>query len=458
MSKATTIVAVSTPQAMSALAIIRLSGGSARGIAQKIIDRSMASWPSHSSRFCRIVQNDVVIDEVMLNWYQGPHTFTGEDTVEISCHGSTYIVQQILALLTQHGAVPAQAGEFTMRAFLNGKMDLSQAEAVADLIASESAAAHHIAMHQMRGGFSNEINSLREELIQFASLIELELDFAEEDVEFADRSQLIALLEKIRGIIATLIQSFEYGNAVKNGIPVAIAGAPNAGKSTLLNALLNEDKAIVSNIPGTTRDVIEDTVTLDGIQFRFIDTAGIRQHTDDEIEKLGIARSHAKIEQAQIVLYCGSAIANDNATGEDIAGAAQKVNELRSQYPGKKIFLIATKADHADALNEKDLFGALPVAAKSKNVEKLKTALVQYIQQLNTGYNNVVVTNVRHLNALNKAQASLNAAYSGLTGNTTADLVAMDIRATLHYLGEITGTISTEDLLGNIFSKFCIGK
>jgi tRNA modification GTPase len=458
VSNTSTIYALSTPSGTGALALIRVSGNKAITLLECICDRKLANLEPNKSIFCRIKHKDIVIDEVVLTYFKGPHSFTGEDTIEISCHGSSFIIQQILNLLEEYGGTMAQPGEFSMRAFLNGKMDLSQAEAVADLIASENEASHSIAMNQLRGGFSDEIKLLREELINFASLIELELDFAEEDVEFANRKQLLALVDKINGILNTLINSFEYGNAIKNGIPVAIVGAPNAGKSTLLNALVNEEKAIVSAIPGTTRDVIEDTVTIEGIQFRFIDTAGIRGNVNDEIEKIGIERSFEKIEQAQIVLYCGSAVKDDNTTGENILIAKEKVEELKEKYPNKKIILVATKTDKGNTIDKPKVPHAIFISAKNKNVDELKNSLLVHVRNQKTSYNNVIVTNVRHLNALKKAQESLLRASNGLTDKLSGDLVAMDIRSSLHYLGEITGTISTEDLLGNIFSKFCIGK
>jgi tRNA modification GTPase len=458
VSNNTTIYALSTPPGTGALGLIRVSGNKAISLVECIADRKLTALEPNKSIFCRIKRKNVIIDEVVLTYFKGPHSFTGEDTVEIACHGSSFIIQQVLNLLEEYGGTMAQPGEFSMRAFLNGKMDLSQAEAVADLIASENEASHSIAMHQLRGGFSNEIKLLREELINFASLIELELDFAEEDVEFANRKQLLALVEKINGILSTLINSFEYGNAIKNGIPVAIVGAPNAGKSTLLNALVNEEKAIVSSIPGTTRDVIEDTVTVEGIQFRFIDTAGIRGNASDEIEKIGIGRSFEKIEQAQIVLYCGSAVKDDNITGENILLAKEKAEELKEKYPNKKIILVATKTDKGNTIDKPKVPHAIFISAKNKNIDELKNSLLVHVRKQKTSYNNVIVTNVRHLNALKKAKANLDKANEGLTNKISGDLIAMDIRSCLQYLGEITGTISTDDLLGNIFSKFCIGK
>ncbi len=458
MSKTTTIYALSTPQGIGALALIRVSGPNAIPLLEKIVDRKLNTLEHGKAIFCRIQSKGNIIDEIILTYFKDPNSFTGENTIEISTHGSPFIIGEILKLLEEFGGTMAQPGEFSQRAFLNGKMDLSQAEAVADLIASENEAAHSIAMNQLRGGFSNEIKILREELINFASLIELELDFSEEDVEFANREQLVKLLEKINSILNLLIDSFKYGNAIKNGIPVAIIGAPNAGKSTLLNALLNEEKAIVSAIPGTTRDVIEDTVTFEGIQFRFIDTAGIRGNVNDEIEKIGIERSFEKIEQAQIVLYCGSAVKDDNTTGENILLAKVKAEELKQKYPDKKIILVATKTDKGNTIDKPKAPQAIFISAKTKNIDELKSSLIVFIRKQKTSYNNVIVTNVRHHSALIKARESLLRANEGLTNKISGDLIAMDIRQSLHYLGEITGTISTEDLLGNIFGKFCIGK
>ncbi|HLP13745.1 MAG TPA: tRNA uridine-5-carboxymethylaminomethyl(34) synthesis GTPase MnmE [Flavobacteriales bacterium] len=448
MQNRSTICSLSTAPSGGALAIIRMSGPNALSIFSNL---SVATFKSHEAKLCQLIYKKELVDEAVVTFFEQGKSFTGEDTLEITCHASNYITQKILGALCECGAVPARPGEFTMRAFMNGRMDLSQAEAIADLIASESKASHEIAMQQMRGGFSSEIKTLREELINFASLIELELDFAEEDVEFADRKQLTGLFEKINSGIEKLIASFEYGNVIKNGVPVAIVGVPNAGKSTLLNALLNEEKAIVSNIAGTTRDVIEDTIFIEGIQFRFIDTAGLRNETSDEIEKVGIERAYSKIDQSSIVLYCCSAKTND--TNEDLTEARKKVISLQKAHPSKNILLVGTKADE-DLRKEDVIF----VSAKEKRISALKQELVSIMKNKQESAGNIVVTNVRHLDALKKAHASLGAASAGIRMGSSGDLVAMDIRATIHYLGEITGTISTEDLLGNIFSKFCIGK
>ncbi|HYG50729.1 MAG TPA: tRNA uridine-5-carboxymethylaminomethyl(34) synthesis GTPase MnmE [Flavobacteriales bacterium] len=459
MQNRSTICSLSTASS-GALAIVRMSGENALTVFAHL---SNAKLKSHEAKLCQLVYQNELIDEAVVTFFEKGKSFTGEDTVEITCHGSPYITQKLLEILNTCGAVPAQPGEFTMRAFLNGRMDLSQAEAVADLIASESKAAHDIAINQMRGGFSNEIKQLREELVNFASLIELELDFAEEDVEFADRKQLMELFEKINTGIEKLIASFEYGNAIKNGVPVAIVGAPNVGKSTLLNVLLNEEKAIVSNIPGTTRDVIEDTLTIEGILFRIIDTAGIRQNPDSEIEKIGIERTYEKIKQASLVLYLAVMDADWESNAETVHNAYEEAQKIQDKFPEKKVWLIGTKSDlipkTTDALLWPHKIPLLGISAKTRQgIDALKHLMVEYVRKKEINYNTVVVTNVRHLAVLKKAHASLEAAKKGLLNQLSGDLVAMDIRATIHYLGEITGTISTEDLLGNIFSKFCIGK
>ena len=448
----TTICALSTHPGRGAIALIRVSGNDTFGIVQKIFSKDISNAKSHTLIFGEIKDGNTLIDEVLLSIFRNPKSFTGEDSIEISCHGSKFIQQQILSLLIKHGAVMASPGEFTMRAFLNGKMDLSQAEAVADLIASHSFKAHDIAMKQMRGGFSQEIKKLREELINFASLIELELDFSEEDVEFADRKLFTELITRIQQTIKKLIDSFALGNVLKNGVPVAIVGVPNSGKSTLLNALLNEERAIVSEIAGTTRDSIEDEIIIDGIEFRFIDTAGIRE-TQDKIEKIGIEKTFEKINEAEIILYLFEA--NDTT-------ARKYVSVIREKIKGshKKLIPVANKIDLREnagiKIEDPDLISIS--ALDKKNIDELKKALVKYITEKQSGTDDIIVTNARHHAALLKAQLALNNVERGLHAGTTGDLLAIDIRATLHHLGEITGTISTEDLLGNIFSKFCIGK
>ena len=385
--------------------------------------------------------------------FKGNKSFTGEESVEIAAHGSPYILQAILKTLTAAGCRMAEPGEFTMRAFMNGKMDLSQAEAVADLIASQSRNAHEIALKQLRGKFSTELKDLREKLIHFASLVELELDFAEEDVEFADRKELKLLLEEVLLYLKRLIQSFELGNAIKNGVPVAIVGEPNTGKSTLLNQLLGEERAIVSNIAGTTRDVIEETLNIDGILFRLIDTAGIREGAE-EIEAMGIERSFAKIELATIVL-CMADLSRANHFEQVISWAKQ----LLQKHPNKKVLIVANKSDIAQKEIEKCEINTIKLSAKSgHNIEELKSVLVQQVLGNFDLNQDTIVSNARHVEALEKTVRSLEQARSGLEANVTADFVAMDIRQAMYWLGTITGQISEDDLLANIFSKFCIGK
>jgi len=464
--KQTTICALSTAPGMGAIALIRISGPEAIAIATKITGKNFDSFTSHSAHFARIKRADKsIIDEVVVTVFHEGKSFTGEATFEIACHGSTFIQQEILRLLLENGCSMAAPGEFTMRAFLNGLLDLSQAEAVGDLIASETARSHEVAMNQMRGGFSNELKVLREKLINFASLVELELDFAEEDVEFADRTQLKALIEEVLAYIQRLIRSFELGNVLKNGVPVAIVGAPNTGKSTLLNQLLGEDRAIVSNVAGTTRDVIEETMNIDGILFRLIDTAGIRSDAE-AIEAMGIERSHEKIKQAKIVLllsdFSNAASASEGHASMSPTEAGTWAEELHSTYPEKHFLILGNKVDMRATSNEFDWEFAtpfLPISAKSGiGIADVTAWLVKQItQDFNSGQE-TIVTNLRHLEALQRTETALLAAKNGVTTNITGDFIAMDIRQAMYDLGTITGDISTEDLLGNIFSKFCIGK
>jgi tRNA modification GTPase len=454
-----TICALATPQGIGAIAMIRLSGPDAIAISQKIFSRDLSKVESHKAVFGKIQADGEIVDEVVLVLYRNPHSFTGEDSVEITCHASPFIQQEILRLLSENGAILAREGEFSMRAYLNGKMDLSQAEAIADIIASESAAAHRMAMHQMRGGYSEKINSLREELINFASLIELELDFAEEDVEFADRTQLNELLARVLKMIQDLAGSFRIGNVIKNGVPVAIVGEPNVGKSTLLNALLNEDRAIVSDIAGTTRDTIEDNLIIEGIQFRFIDTAGIRE-TTDQIESLGIERTLSKVKDASIIL-CMVNIAKENK--EEIE--AEIANISKRMVAGQKLIIIANKIDQANKADlEKvssirDRFQVVELSAREGlGMDELRRDLLAYVKEDPAASQQIIVSNARHYQALKRAEESLLAVKDGLENGVSSDLVAMDIRQGIYHLGEITGQISTDDLLGNIFSKFCIGK
>ncbi|MGV3631048.1 MAG: tRNA uridine-5-carboxymethylaminomethyl(34) synthesis GTPase MnmE [Bacteroidota bacterium] len=462
-NKQDTICALSTAAGAGAIAVIRISGAKAFEITDRVFSRSISGVPSHTVHFGRLLRADgSELDEVLLTVLQEGKSFTGEQTVEIACHGSQYIQQEILKLLLQNGCRMAEAGEFTMRAFLNGKMDLSQAEAVADLIASESRKAHEIAMNQMRGKFSNELKDLREKLIHFASLVELELDFAEEDVEFADRSELKALVSEVIAYIQRLVESFELGNAIKNGVPVAIAGSPNTGKSTLLNQLLGEERAIVSNIAGTTRDTIEEALNIDGILFRLIDTAGIREvnetHESDKIEAIGIERSYEKIRQAQIVLL----LTDSESYLAEKEPFENWVQEVKTAHPDKKILVLFNKVDTVDPVSLPKTVGglsALAISAKhNTGIDELKSSMVDLILYNKDLEQSTIVTNARHIEALEKALFSLNQAQNGLATGITGDFVAMDIRQAMFHIGSITGDISTDDLLGNIFSKFCIGK
>ncbi len=449
---APTIIALSTPQGVGAIALIRLSGAKAIEEVNDVFKgKNLNEHKSHSLHFGKIMQGDEVLDEVVVGIYRAPNSYTSENIAEISCHASPFIINSIINLLLSRGVVLAKPGEFTMRAFLNGKLDLSQAEAVADLIASKSASAHKIAMNQMRGGFSNELAVLRKQLIDFAALIELELDFSEEDVEFADRSQLTFLIDTISLKIKTLLQTFETGNAIKNGIPIVIAGKPNVGKSTLLNTLLNEERAIVSAIAGTTRDTVEDELILNGISFRFIDTAGLRQ-TTDEIEAIGVARSLEKIKQAAIVLL----ICTPEQAREEII-AQQK--EL-ADYEVKNI-LIINKADLLNIEKKQNYATLEPVFISAKNkigIEELKNKLLQQINLTSLNDNEVIVSNLRHAEALRETEKALSATKTGLASKISGDFVATDIRRALYHLGEITGSIANEDLLDSIFFNFCIGK
>lgn len=458
-----TIVALATPSGAGAIAIIRISGKQAIPIADLVFEsvkkKQLEKQKTHTLHLGHIVEGPRVLDQVLVSLFKGPNSYTGEDTIEISCHGSTFIQQQIIQLLLRKGCRMAQAGEFTMRAFLNGKLDLSQAEAVADLIASDNEASHQIAMQQMRGGFSSEIAKLREELLNFASLIELELDFSEEDVEFADRSQFRELIQRIEFVLKRLIDSFAVGNVIKNGIPVAIVGEPNVGKSTLLNALLNEERAIVSDIAGTTRDTIEDELIIDGIGFRFIDTAGIRE-TQDVVESIGIQKTFEKIEAAQVVMYL-----IDGGKLNDISweNTRVEVEKLKNQYPLKPLMVLCNKQDLVSDTQQVVLQQHLPelmfLSAKSNiGIENLKERLLSFVDSGALRNNETIVTNTRHYDALLKALEEIEKVKWGLQTQLPADLMAIDIRQALYYFGEITGQVSNDELLGNIFANFCIGK
>ena len=449
-----TICALATPNGIGAIAMIRISGSDTLSIVSSLFSKDLREKKSHTANFGYFKsQAGEIIDEVLITVFEKGKSFTGEESAEIACHASPYIQQQILNALIAAGCRLAEPGEYTMRAFMNGKLDLSQAEAVADLIASQSKNAHDIALKQLRGGFSSELKDLRERLIHFASLVELELDFAEEDVEFADRTELKQLVSDVLTYIDRLATSFELGNAIKNGVPVAIVGAPNTGKSTLLNQFLGEERAIVSNIAGTTRDVIEEVLNIDGILFRLIDTAGIREGAE-EIEAMGIERSKEKIQQAQIVL-CLADSSLENSLDEVVEWA----QEIKTSYPDKKIIILANKADISQEKIEKCEIATLSISAKvGLGIPELKEKLVELVTGDFDLTNDTIVSNVRHYDALRRTAVSLEKAKYNLENGITADFVAMDIRQAMYDLGTITGDISTDDLLGNIFSKFCIGK
>lgn len=461
-----TIVALATPSGSGAVAIIRMSGKEAiriaAGVFESVSGKDITRQKSHTIHLGILKDGTKVIDQVLLSLFKNPHSYTGEDVVELSCHGSPFIQQQIIQLLLRNGCKMAQPGEFTLRAFLNGKLDLSQAEAVADLIASDNEASHQIAMQQMRGGFSSEIARLREELLNFASLIELELDFAEEDVAFADRAQFEDLLNRIELVLKRLIDSFAVGNVIKNGIPVAIVGEPNVGKSTLLNALLNEERAIVSHIAGTTRDTIEDELVIDGIGFRFIDTAGIRE-TQDHVESIGIQKTFEKIEQAQVVIYLFE------SEKFQVSGSAYitEIEKIKNAYPLKHILIVINKIDlisqaevsnicqKLEALNVKPI---LMSAKEKQGIDTLQKLLLSYVNTGALRNNETIVTNTRHYDSLLKALEEIQKVKMGMQSGIPSDLLAIDIRQALYYFGEITGEVTNDELLGNIFANFCIGK
>ncbi|MBT6448414.1 MAG: tRNA uridine-5-carboxymethylaminomethyl(34) synthesis GTPase MnmE [Flavobacteriaceae bacterium] len=452
-----TIIALATPNGLGAISVIRISGKNSIITTDKLFKaknkKPLSKQKSHTVNLGHILKNGNELDEVLITLFKGPHSYTGEDTIEISCHGSTYIQQEIIDLFIDNGVRVANPGEFTLRAFINGKMDLNQAEAVADLIASENEGSHKLAMQQMKSGFSNDLKKLREELLHFTSMIELELDFSEEDVEFAERGEFKKLTNKIQSELKTLIDSFQSGNVLKNGISVAIAGKPNAGKSSLLNTLLNEDKAIVSDIPGTTRDSIEDSIIIDGIKFRFTDTAGLRE-TKDEVESKGIEKTKEKISNAKILLYLFDI--------NDI-----NINEIKSSLKTFKrddlsIILVRNKIDLKNKnqsllkeLNDRELIEIS--ATDSKSVSKLKKRLVNEVDILNP-YTDVIISNSRHYEALKKALKAIEEVNKGLKNNISGDLLSVDIRRSIEHLGEITGEITNDDVLGNIFANFCIGK
>ncbi|MCU0347866.1 MAG: tRNA uridine-5-carboxymethylaminomethyl(34) synthesis GTPase MnmE [Saprospiraceae bacterium] len=473
-----TIVALATPPGVGAIGVIRLSGPEALAIVQRVFGgKDLTKQKSHTLHFGTIIGDEgKVLDEVLVSVFRGPNSYTGEDTAEVSCHGSPFILQKIIELFLEKGGRLAQPGEFTLRAFLNGKMDLSQAEAVADLIASTSEGNHSVAMRQMRGGFSHEIQRLRQELVDFASLIELELDFAEEDVEFANREQLKLTIQKIQSYINALLHSFKLGNVLKTGVPTVIAGRPNAGKSTLLNALLNEERAIVSPIAGTTRDTVEEVLNIQGVEFRLIDTAGIRE-AQDQIEAIGVEKTMEKVSQAALLVYVFDVVetkidevladvASLQREGLELLIACNKMDNLPSYRPEwllqpndpaiPDFFFGNSRPIESPITNHESL---ITLSAKNgMNVPYLKEKLYNAVVSQKVNSEGTIVTNARHLEALQKAQSSLDDVLQGLAAGVTSDFVAMDIRRALAFLGEILGEVSTEDLLGNIFGKFCIGK
>ncbi len=457
-----TIGAFSTPPGSGAIAVIRISGPDTLPVVEQVFkpknkDIRLSEAETHRLFFGTIISKKQVIDEVVVSLFRKPHSYTGEDVVEISCHGSEYIQQKILELLIEKGVRYAEAGEFTLRAFINGKFDLSQAEAVADLIASNSKTSHDLALEQMRGGYSDKIKELRQQLLDFTSLIELELDFSEEDVEFADRSQLMLLLKTIEKELNKLIDSFSLGNVLKHGIPVAIIGKPNVGKSTLLNAILNEERAIVSEIPGTTRDVIEDTITIDGISFRFIDTAGLRK-SGDKIETIGIEKTKEKIRQARIILYlCDISTCTINELDEVLVDFKDHL-----QNKSKRFILIANKIDQLLETPAKfnDLVELETIFVSAKRKENIHLITESLLESVKTSRikDRTIVSNTRHYEALTNALEAIQNVEKGIKEGISSDLFTIDIRQALHHLGEITGEITTDEILGNIFSKFCIGK
>lgn len=462
MTHSDNIIALATPSGVGAIAVVRISGSDSIALCshffKSVNKKDLKKQKTHTIHLGHIVDGNRVLDEVLVSIFKNPNSYTGEDVVEISTHGSMYIQQEIIQLFLRNGCRMATPGEFTLRAFLNGKLDLSQAEAVADLIASDNEASHQVAMQQMRGGFSSEIAKLREELLNFASLIELELDFSEEDVEFADRAEFNALIERLSAVLKRLIDSFAVGNVIKNGIPVAIVGEPNVGKSTLLNALLNEDRAIVSEIAGTTRDTIEDEISVGGIGFRFIDTAGLRE-TQDVVESIGIKRTFEKIKNAQVVIY----LFDSKEFKSQSNRFKIELEKIKQQYPNKPLIVLANKVDLIDDIQIAKIQKEIPqiqlLSAKTGfGIENLTNTLLNLINTGALRNNETIVTNARHYDALVKAFDEIKKVQQGLDSGLSGDLLAIDIRQALYHFGEITGEITNDDLLGNIFANFCIGK
>ena len=459
-----TIIALATPAGVGAISIIRLSGEKAIDIVDvnfRAINKSklLKDQKSHTILLGHIINKDTILDEVLVSVFKNPRSYTGENVVEISCHGSSFIQQEIIQLFLQNGCRMADNGEFTMRAFLNGKMDLSQAEAVADVISSNSAASHQMAIQQMRGGITNELKELRTQLLNFAALIELELDFAGEDVEFADRTKFKELVSKITFVLKRLIDSFSFGNAMKNGIPVAIIGEPNVGKSTLLNALLNEEKAIVSDIAGTTRDAIEDELFIDGVAFRFIDTAGIRE-TEDVIESIGIKKAYEKADNAQLIIF----LIDSNKFAYSSEDFLHEIKTIKDRFPNKRLLVIANKVDtlscYDSSILQSEIENLILLSAKNKTgIDALKQELTSLVNIGALSNNETIVTNSRHFEALNNALIAITSVQQGIDLEISTDLFSIDIRECLRHLGNITGEYDVDkDILGHIFSNFCIGK
>ena len=464
MIKNDTIIALATPAGVGAISVIRLSGEDAITIVDAFFKsvrkgKTLKNQKSHTIHLGHIMQNDIIVDEVLVSVFKNPNSYTGENVIEISCHGSSFIQQEIIQLFLQNGCRMADNGEFTMRAFLNGKMDLSQAEAVADVIASNSAASHQMAIQQMRGGITNELKELRVQLLDFAALIELELDFSGEDVEFADRTKFKELVAKITFVLKRLIDSFSFGNAMKYGIPVAIIGEPNVGKSTLLNTLLNEEKAIVSDIAGTTRDAIEDEMIIEGVAFRFIDTAGIRE-TEDVVESIGIKKAYEKAENAQLIIF----LIDSNKFSHSKAEFLEEIETIKTRFPNKRLLVIANKIDtlscHDSAVLQSEIENLILLSAKNKTgIEKLKNELTSLVNIGALSNNETIVTNSRHFEALNNALTAITSVQQGIDLEIGTDLFSIDIRECLRHLGNITGEYDVDkDILGHIFGNFCIGK